>query len=591
MIVQSAVTGFPSAPSTPARAATGVSPPLYSPPPAVDHDRPTMLHVEKELLTATTAKEVADLRKTELNYYLEHIGSVQTMATLLAGFAFTGFVSMDLAEVARLSSTSLYFMQMTGGLLGGASTENGTQFSVNFSPEAQQIGPIEGVEFFFVALEVFSVVACLSELLWVMTETLIARLLGSRLALRGPDGSIIRATYHLAKVLATSTRRFIWGLQWFIFSVVCHSLNSLHLLISVPVFFILLNWWRSQFKQIDRLADIFAIKHTVSTAFEDSSPEVSEMGVFGETSEGRGGVVRLHALRPKGWTGGFRHFFNPFASLHHLFDQVDDTQGDSKVVGKYHAPKCETSLLIQRFQAPGLAMERALQGVNGCANAAGGLASAALRKSRRSRADYTSTFRSSFTSRRSGRPVTRRDHRNQRWGGGGGAAASPRSSQVSSVADDSMRSMPDLSSTRDETSPSADLHSRPRVISFGMPPSSATPNRPRGGGGSPSHLGGHVTFLREGDYAPNLRASFEASPTRCDADLESGGGGEAYGAGAVPAAYRQGASELGSNGEPQNDRMSGDFLYKISGMMWPTLPSGAEAAAAARPTPQRANHM
>ena len=63
----------------------------------------------------------------------------------------------------------------------------------------------------FHVLEVVCVCACLGEMLYVLTETLISRLLGSRLALRGPDGSIIRATANLAKSLARSTRRFIWG--------------------------------------------------------------------------------------------------------------------------------------------------------------------------------------------------------------------------------------------------------------------------------------------------------------------------------------------------------------------------------------------
>ena len=50
----------------------------------------SMLQVEKELLQVQTAKEVVHLRVLELKYYDDQIGSIQTVATLLAGFAFTG---------------------------------------------------------------------------------------------------------------------------------------------------------------------------------------------------------------------------------------------------------------------------------------------------------------------------------------------------------------------------------------------------------------------------------------------------------------------------------------------------------------------
>ena len=54
-----------------------------------------MLKVEKELLEAQTSREVAQMRQMELQYYVDHIGGIQTMATLLAGFAFTAFATMD----------------------------------------------------------------------------------------------------------------------------------------------------------------------------------------------------------------------------------------------------------------------------------------------------------------------------------------------------------------------------------------------------------------------------------------------------------------------------------------------------------------
>ncbi len=85
-----------------------------------------MLAVEKELLLASTSKEVSHLRNVELQYYLEHTSSIQTMATLLAGFAFTAFVSMD---TVALSIDNVRFERPTGDY--DATSVNGTQdFSV-----------------------------------------------------------------------------------------------------------------------------------------------------------------------------------------------------------------------------------------------------------------------------------------------------------------------------------------------------------------------------------------------------------------------------------------------------------------------------
>ena len=50
-----------------------------------------MLAAEKNLLISDTALEVVTLREKELNFYSSNIAAVQTMATLLAGFAFAGF--------------------------------------------------------------------------------------------------------------------------------------------------------------------------------------------------------------------------------------------------------------------------------------------------------------------------------------------------------------------------------------------------------------------------------------------------------------------------------------------------------------------
>ena len=54
-----------------------------------------MLATEKENLLADTNQRIARLREKELSYYVSHLGGVQTIATLIAGFSFTALVRMD----------------------------------------------------------------------------------------------------------------------------------------------------------------------------------------------------------------------------------------------------------------------------------------------------------------------------------------------------------------------------------------------------------------------------------------------------------------------------------------------------------------
>lgn len=81
------------------------------------------------------------------------------------------------------------------------------------TPIMRSLDPIQVFAFMMQVGELFAVVCCLGEMMHVLTLSLIGRLLGTRLALRGPDGSIIRATRHLANSLSNCTRVFFNGLQ------------------------------------------------------------------------------------------------------------------------------------------------------------------------------------------------------------------------------------------------------------------------------------------------------------------------------------------------------------------------------------------
>ena len=54
-----------------------------------------MLHADKELLQAETAREILTVREKELNYYTTSLNTISTLSTLLAGFAITFLSSQE----------------------------------------------------------------------------------------------------------------------------------------------------------------------------------------------------------------------------------------------------------------------------------------------------------------------------------------------------------------------------------------------------------------------------------------------------------------------------------------------------------------
>ena len=69
-----------------------------------------MLAVEKDNLLAATNKHITTIREKELLYYVNHMGNIETIATLIAGFSFTALVKMD----TRLDMDTLLFTLPNG---------------------------------------------------------------------------------------------------------------------------------------------------------------------------------------------------------------------------------------------------------------------------------------------------------------------------------------------------------------------------------------------------------------------------------------------------------------------------------------------
>lgn len=308
-----------------------------------------MLHVEKQQLLATNAQDIARFRATELQYYVEHIGSIQTIATLLAGFAFTAFLQLETVEL----DVQTVFMQR---FRGEYKFVNGTYIERDFAP----MDPMAIASFVVYAVEVFSVCFTFVEMISVLLETLIARLLGSRLALRGQDGSIIVATKGLAKSLLKATTRFIVGLQWFLFSVVCHAIRGMHPFISIVVLVTIFTYWRSQFALAKRLVTEFYLRKAVHTSWNELTGKVVTEAdrQAAQAADDAEELRRKLALENRNGSSVAGRLYTRLQNaflLQMLLRQVDDVDGEEGI-GKepYEAPGQATEHLIMRLQAEGM---------------------------------------------------------------------------------------------------------------------------------------------------------------------------------------------------------------------------------------------
>ena len=137
-----------------------------------------------------------------------------------AAAALSSFTALVQSETLNLDLNAVLFREETGSVerpVNATSIDANVAGTTVSSPTYATVeDPLKYFSFLMHASELTSTVLCLGQMLHVITESLIARLLGSRLALRGPDGSIIRATRHLAKALASTTRTFFTG---------CHDLT------------------------------------------------------------------------------------------------------------------------------------------------------------------------------------------------------------------------------------------------------------------------------------------------------------------------------------------------------------------------------
>ena len=333
-----------------------------------------MLHVEKQNLLAETNRDIAILREMELRYYMEHIGGMQTMATLLAGFSFTALISsntLDLDFAAFLFKDD----EVTKGTLTMQNVTHGeyTEASVGDVGKMPMVtDPFRYLSFFMHVAELTSIVSSLGEMLHVITSTLIARLLGARLALRGPDGSIIRATRHLAHALNANTKSFFNGLQYFMFSVIFYLFRGQHPVVAILLTYLLYRYWRRQGVIANQLSNAFHLTKGVTTAFVDDADndDAAAAGKPGSPATPAGAAQATWrsiqtSLNKRGsgfrnWRMKFNKFIRPVSTeLQFLYDEVaEDFEGESAHANAQHrGPTAATQHLIRRNESKKLDMD------------------------------------------------------------------------------------------------------------------------------------------------------------------------------------------------------------------------------------------
>ena len=356
-----------------------------------------MLAIEKENLLAATNREIAQLRESEFKYYIDQcgamarsydlveavrpkspvcpararaccsprdhtietrprsIGSIQTMATLLAGFSFAAVVQTNTLNL--VDANDVFFLTNLG-VLEKRNETAGTSFSTTMYGVSHD--GWKYLSFFMRALELVCFILTLGEMLHVMTEALIARQLGSRLALRGPDGSIIQATRNLALALSSATRSFFQGLQYFILSVSFYTLRAQHPLVAIILNAILYRYWRKQGDLAGRLTAVYHVRQGTTTAFADDDSDCSEtvppiaVGATAASSSFRkrmdlaSGMERTRTLKRR-----VIDYINPVG--HHLKfltkEVANDFEGVNSIArGRHRNPEQATKALIARAE-------------------------------------------------------------------------------------------------------------------------------------------------------------------------------------------------------------------------------------------------
>jgi len=148
-----------------------------------------MLAADKLLLQSSIRKNAVALKEKEFKLHNENFGSVGTQAAVLAGFALTCLVEIDIPENANAFTVFLYFV------------------------------------FVFITLT--------SELHCVAMTTMIA-VCGTGLALRGPDGSIQKAVDGMYEERRQVFQSFAVGL----FSILGAAMTAAIMLTDLPTAFI-----------------------------------------------------------------------------------------------------------------------------------------------------------------------------------------------------------------------------------------------------------------------------------------------------------------------------------------------------------------
>jgi len=213
-----------------------------------------MLYAVKKDLRADLARSILKVRERELQYYTTNILNIGMQAALLSGFAFTTLAQHD-------SNNVLPWLEQASG-------------SRTFVVIASLV--LDPQQLFQVILEMLyltSTISAMGSTLYVLYICLVTSILGPGLALRGPEGSVDRAVFSLARVNRRVIASFAFALNLFQSSVLVKAFLAFHVIAAVVCSAFVIYYMYAIDNHARLVMDMFNIRsgEVISGRFDDEA--------------------------------------------------------------------------------------------------------------------------------------------------------------------------------------------------------------------------------------------------------------------------------------------------------------------------------
>lgn len=251
-----------------------------------------MLYAQKNNLHASLQVDLLSVRSRELSYYYTNLRLIGASSALLSGFAF--------GIVASHSSNSMLSWIQDYTAQAGYSVIQPFVLITRFPLNSMQI-----IEVVLEILYMVCTIAAMGLTIFTLYICLLLSIGGPGLALRGPEGSVDKAIFGLAKGARMVIQAFTFALNLFIISVLIQSFLTFHLIASIVCATFLVYYLYVIQRHAKGLVKTFNIKpqEVVTGRFEVEAEVQQRLGhhdLFPTLSDLRGEVWQWMASRPRG---------------------------------------------------------------------------------------------------------------------------------------------------------------------------------------------------------------------------------------------------------------------------------------------------